>query len=67
MLYTPKTWLAVFLLATDTKGDVLTGDRWRLLQVGNRPEILPIFMNLVSTHSLEFRPQWHLCLSGRGG
>ena len=56
MLYTPKTWLAVFLLATDTKGHVLTGDRWRLLQVGNRPEILPIFMIPVSTHSLEFGP-----------
>ena len=39
--YTPKTCLAGFLLAEDTGGNDLTttGDRWRQLQVGKRPEI----------------------------
>ena len=64
--YTPETWLAGFLLATDTGGDDLTGDRYRWLQVGNRPEISPIFPNPVSTPATEFGPQWHLCLSGGG-
>ena len=64
-VYTPKTWHPVFLLASDTRGDDLTetGDRWRQLQIGIRPKISCLFPNLVSTHSPEFGPQLHLCLS----
>ena len=53
--YTPETWLAGFLLASDTGGDDLTatGDRWRKLQVGIRSKFLRIFTNLVSTCSPE--------------
>ena len=49
-LYTPKTWCAVFLLATDTGGEDLsaTKDRWRLLQVGNQASLFtnPVFYPL---------------------
>ena len=67
-MYTSETWLAGFLLPLDTGGDdlIATGDRWRQLQVGNRPEILRILANLVST-TQRFGPKWHLCFSGGWG
>ena len=67
--YTFKTLLPGFLLASETGGDdiIVTGDRWRGLQVGNRPEISRILPNLVSTSYPEFGPQGHLCLSGGWG
>ena len=45
-VFTSETWLACFLLASDTGGDdlIATRDRWRRLQVGIRPKILVDFL-----------------------
>ena len=57
-VYTSKTWLTCFLLASDTGGDdlIVTGDRSRQSQVGIRAKVLCIFTNLVSTGCPEFEP-----------